>query len=565
MKKQKIVILTATLLGIILLSIAAFVFFGTKPVYENKTIEVGTQLSSDAEEYLTGNGWLIDHATVDFSDVDINTAGEYQASCRVFFRTHKFTVNVVAPAFSTREVELGSKPDTAIATYLLGDAEFINTATLDMSGVNQDKIGKYEATVQIDGLEFEYEICVIDTTAPTLELNTEISYVAMMREYNTDAFVKSVFDLSEDVEVYFESEDGKNDALSFDEIGEETINLVARDSSGNISKEKMQVTVDIAPLILGVYDTYVTVGESFDGMDGMLAYDNEEGDITERVTVSGDDIDTTTAGEYTVSYEATDKNGLTTEKKILVYVCEAEKKGDYAYLDDKVIPQDDLMLLCETDYFSTKPLEQEDREKALELIIPASLRIGKEWENAKGFGSGFIYDITPEHTYILSVWHVVAKYGESCDLMFFDDTEIHVEFEKARANNNNELALIKVDTNKIPSDVLLTLKEAYVDEAVYVEIEPGKPAIEHSENWGFDERKQLTKDTKVITVLDSLPDLFDACCITTEGRARSGMSGCALIDLRGRVIGSASHIYKGVDYFMRIENLDVMLEKLAEM
>ena len=39
MKKQKIVILTATLLGIILLSIAAFVFFGTKPVYENKTIE----------------------------------------------------------------------------------------------------------------------------------------------------------------------------------------------------------------------------------------------------------------------------------------------------------------------------------------------------------------------------------------------------------------------------------------------------------------------------------------------------------------------------------------------
>lgn len=566
MKNRKPLIITISVITALIISFIAFVFFGTSMQFENKTIQEKTILSTFPEDYLTGSSLLINWAKVDLSQVDVKTPGQYDAACQVLFKKHKFTVNVVAPKFETTDIELGTEPDKNIATYLAGDATYIQNATLDISNVNGYQLGKYEANLKIDNLTFVYEICVIDTTAPTLELN-DVKYLAMLREYDEKHFVKNSFDLSGPVDISLESKNQKSETLNFDKTGNETIYIVGKDSSGNVTREKMTVTVDIAPLILGVFDTYVIAGEEFDAKTDLVVYDNEEGDITSRVNITKNTVDADTVGEYEVAYEATDKNGLTTEKEVKIYVCEKKDKANYVHLGKKTMPQEELFLLCETDYFSTKPLEKEDKEKALEMIIPSTLRIGKKFSNSESFGSGFIYDITPEYTYIFSVKHVVRNFGKSCDIMFWDDVEINAPFIWTTGSKNNELIIARIKTEDIPTDTLLKLKEPYVDEKVYDDLSSGQEAIQHSENWGFDfaDRKQQTKYVKIKNVKDSVTESYypDACISTTRG-ARAGMSGGPMIDCYGRVIGSASCIYKDADYYMRIENLDIMMKKLQE-
>jgi len=566
-KNRKPLIITISVITAFIISFVLFVFFGTSMQFENKTIQEKTILSTFPEDYLTGSSILINWAKVDLSQVDANTPGQYDAACNVLFKKHKFTVNVVAPKFETTDIELGTDPDKNIATYLAGDDTYIQNATLDVSNVNGYQLGKYEANVKIDDLTFSYEICVTDTTAPTLELH-DVKYLAMLREYDEKHFVKNSFDLSGPVDISLESKNQNSETLNFDKTGNETIYIVGKDSSGNVTREKLTVTVDIAPLIVGVFDTYVIVGEEFDAKDNLVVYDNEEGDITKNVEITKNTVKSDTPGEYKVAYKATDKNGLTTEKEVQVYVCEKKDKANFVHLSKKNIPEEELFLLCETDYFATTPLAKEDKEAALEMIIPSTLRLGKKYTNSESFGTGFIYDITPEYTYIFTVKHVVRNFGKNCDIMFWDDVEINAPFIWTTGSKTNELVMARIKTEDIPADTLLQLKEPYVDENVYADLTSGQDAIQHSENWGFDyaSRKQQTKYVKIKNVKDSLTqgvNYKDACISTTRG-ARAGMSGGPMIDYYGRVIGSASCIYKDADYYMRIENLDIMMKKLQE-
>ena len=190
-KNRKPLIITISVITAFIISFVLFVFFGTSMQFENKTIQEKTILSTFPEDYLTGSNILINWAKVDLSQVDVNTPGQYDAACQVLFKKHKFTVNVVAPKFETTDIELGTEPDKNIAIYLAGDATYIQNATLDISNVNGYQLGKYEANLKIDNLTFVYEICVIDTTAPTLELN-DVKYLAMLREYDEKHFVKNL-------------------------------------------------------------------------------------------------------------------------------------------------------------------------------------------------------------------------------------------------------------------------------------------------------------------------------------------------------------------------------------
>lgn len=68
--------------------------------------------------------------------------------------------------------------------------------------------------------------------------------------------------------------------------------------------------VNQAPVISGVKDATINVGDSFDAMAGISALDAEDGDLTKSITVSGT-VDTSKAGTYTLEYSVTDSQGLT--------------------------------------------------------------------------------------------------------------------------------------------------------------------------------------------------------------------------------------------------------------
>ena len=67
-------------------------------------------------------------------------------------------------------------------------------------------------------------------------------------------------------------------------------------------------------------DKTLTVGDTFNPLDGVTASDKEDGDITKDVEVLNSDVDTTKAGTYTVTYKVTDSKGASSTKTITVTV-----------------------------------------------------------------------------------------------------------------------------------------------------------------------------------------------------------------------------------------------------
>ena len=67
-------------------------------------------------------------------------------------------------------------------------------------------------------------------------------------------------------------------------------------------------------------DKTLTVGDTFDPMKDVTAADKEDGDITDKVEVVSNNVDTTKAGTYEVTYKVTDSQGATATKTITVTV-----------------------------------------------------------------------------------------------------------------------------------------------------------------------------------------------------------------------------------------------------
>lgn len=69
-------------------------------------------------------------------------------------------------------------------------------------------------------------------------------------------------------------------------------------------------------------DKTVMVGDAFDPLQDVMASDKEDGDITKNIEVIKNDVDTSKAGTYEVSYQVSDKDGGTVAKTIQVIVKE---------------------------------------------------------------------------------------------------------------------------------------------------------------------------------------------------------------------------------------------------
>lgn len=81
-------------------------------------------------------------------------------------------------------------------------------------------------------------------------------------------------------------------------------------ASSNTIKVAVEIgAVNTAPVIKGVKDATIQVGDAYDPMTGVTATDKEDGDLTKAIQVKGN-VDTTKVGVYTVAYTVADKEGL---------------------------------------------------------------------------------------------------------------------------------------------------------------------------------------------------------------------------------------------------------------
>ena len=108
------------------------------------------------------------------------------------------------------------------------------------------------------------------------------------------------------------------------------------DSKGHTVTAKQTVTVkqkveskDEAPVLTVPAEATINVGDKFNPLAGIKAIDNEDGDITSKVTVDGS-VDTSKLGTYKLTYTVSDSKGHTVTAKQTVTVKQKVESKDEA-------------------------------------------------------------------------------------------------------------------------------------------------------------------------------------------------------------------------------------------
>lgn len=111
-----------------------------------------------------------------------------------------------------------------------------------------------------------------------------------------------------------------------------SMELVQRVSDNSPEMDRQLILGDEAPsknqppVLHGIADLTLTVGDNFDKLAGVTATDAEDGDLTSHIAVTGE-VNTNAAGKYELVYSVTDSQELTVEKKRTITVVEAIAPG----------------------------------------------------------------------------------------------------------------------------------------------------------------------------------------------------------------------------------------------
>ena len=221
-----------------------------------------------------------------------------------------------------------------IADVTAEDAEDGNLTTkivVEKNDVKTDVAGKYEVTYKVtDNQGATCRKTIIVTVNPKMEVLNEAPVIHATDKTIT---VGDTFDPMAGVTAT-DAEDGnltakveleKND-VDTTKPGKYEVTYVVTDSHGATRRKTIIVTVNpkMEPMnaapVINAEDKTITVGDTFDPMDGVTATDAEDGNLTAKIEVKKNDVDTTTPGKYEVTYKVTDSQGASFTKSITVTV-----------------------------------------------------------------------------------------------------------------------------------------------------------------------------------------------------------------------------------------------------
>ena len=316
----------------------------------DKTITVGDTFDPmadvTAEDAEDGN--LTAKIVVEKNDVKTDVAGKYEVTYKVTDNqgaTRRKTIIVTvnpkmevlneAPVIhaTDKTITVGDTFDP-MAGVTAEDAEDGNLTTkivVEKNDVKTDVAGKYEVTYKVtDNQGATRRKTIIVTVNPKMEVLNEAPVIHATDKTIT---VGDTFDPMADVTAE-DAEDGnlttkievkKND-VDTTTPGKYEVTYKVTDNQGASFTKSITVTVNPkmevlneAPVIHAT-DKTITVGDTFDPMAGVTATDAEDGNLTTKIEVKKNDVDTTKAGKYEVTYKVTDNQGATCTKTIAVTV-----------------------------------------------------------------------------------------------------------------------------------------------------------------------------------------------------------------------------------------------------
>ena len=294
------------------------------------------------------DGDVTESVVVESSNVDTNTVGSYQVTYRVTdsqgaSSTKTITVIVNPKMEALNEVPVINAVDKILTVGDTFDVKKDVTASDAEDGNLTDKIevirnevdtgkaGTYEVTYKVtDSQGASSTKTILVTVNPKME---SLNEVPTIKAEDKTITVGDKFDVKKDVTAK-DTEDGdltdkievvKND-VDTTKSGTYEVVYKVTDSKGASKKKTIKVTVNPKMEMLnevpsiGANDKTITVGDKFDVKKDVTAKDTEDGDLTDKIEVVKNDVDTTKPGTYEVVYKVTDSKGASTTKTIRVTV-----------------------------------------------------------------------------------------------------------------------------------------------------------------------------------------------------------------------------------------------------
>lgn len=311
----------------------------------DKTIKEGDNFNplegvsaSDVE-----NGNLTGRITYE-SDVKPEKEGTYHVTYTVSDNSNFHVSKTITVKVISAELPIITAEDKEVKQFEEFDyMDGVSAKAYDGTDLTDDIT--YEQTVNTDVAD-TYEVTYKVKDAKGKEASKTINVTVIPNEKpvinasDKEIYLNSDFDPLEGVTAS-DAEDGPIEKIEYkgevktDEVGDYKVTYIVTDKNGQKTEKTITVKVIVNQLpVINAYDKTVYLNSDFDPLDGVTAYDPEDGTIT-KINVDLNEVKTNELGQYKVTYSVTDSYEQTVTKTITVTVSEKvleEKDGEF-YLD----------------------------------------------------------------------------------------------------------------------------------------------------------------------------------------------------------------------------------------
>lgn len=234
-------------------------------------------------------------------------------------------------------VEYGSKLSQDPAEYIAAVPEVLAKTKLDLSQVDVEQVGEYEATAICGEKKAAFQVVVEDTIPPEIKLKAAEVNGVRGKAIPSTTIIEAVTDKAGIDSIAFDQ--GQVDlegeelltstGLQFDKVGEYEVKLTATDKNGLSSEETVSVKIveDYLAHVSGIKDITIEKGSKIDWMKDVKGDDR----ILE-VTADASKVETGKEGSYELTYVIKGDDKETVVKKTVtvtvVSAAKAQKLAD---------------------------------------------------------------------------------------------------------------------------------------------------------------------------------------------------------------------------------------------
>lgn len=308
------------------------------------TINGGTDLKTvdwlaHIQAYDTHDGDLTQRVKCDYESVNVTKAGIYPIVYTVMNSRSKVNQLVVWMQVKISKPQIIASDITMTATLapnsrlLLAqvtakdalEGNLINQVEIDDSGVNYQQVGEYPITYHVQN-SFGLEVSVtqqVTIKAQTPELfaqNITLKLNRQLTQVNWLDYVSAQDPIDGDITSQVAVDDH---AVNLKAGGQYPIHYKVINSNGQTVTGQAQVTIEVPVPQIEVEAFELNQGtdlEQVDWLGHVQAYDDNDGDLSERVTVFYGEVNPNEPGEYQVYYMVRNQYQKQATKQVTIWV-----------------------------------------------------------------------------------------------------------------------------------------------------------------------------------------------------------------------------------------------------